>query len=156
KGPQDVLELVKKDDGWHLSKPAEERADDQAVQGLVARLAGLRARRIADYPARDLGKYGLDKPQAVVQIKLAAEGKPAMHVIKLGKSAGPEGGRFAQVDGRPAVAVLPGGLAGELEAGPLGFRDRTLARFADADRIRLEQGPRRAVFGKVEGTWKLV
>ncbi len=39
--------------------------------------------------------------------------------------------------------------------GPLQFRDRILARFADADKAILERGPRKAVFAKVDGTWKL-
>jgi hypothetical protein len=35
------------------------------------------------------------------------------------------------------------------------FRDHNVVRFADADRAVLERGPRKAVFAKIEGTWKL-
>jgi hypothetical protein len=60
------------------------------------------------------------------------------------------------VDGGPAVGVLGGGLAERLLAGPVAFRDRNLVQFADADRAALERGPRKAVFAKPEGTWKLI
>jgi hypothetical protein len=51
--------------------------------------------------------------------------------------------------------VLPGGLAERLAGSPLTFRDRAIARFSDADRLQLERGPRKAVFSKVDGSWKL-
>src|SRR5262249_16120245 len=37
----------------------------------------------------------------------------------------------------------------------LKFRDRTLIRFADADRIVMERGPRKVTFAKVDGTWRM-
>jgi hypothetical protein len=155
-GP-DVFEVVKQDDGWQIAKPAQERADDQAVQDLLGRLADLRASRIAAYPAKDLGPFGLDKPQALVTVQLGGDTKPGEHIIKLGKVADPAtGARFALVDSGKAVAVLPPDVAGKLTAGPLAFRERTLARFADAERVRLQRGLRKAVFAKVDGSWKLV
>ena len=42
-----------------------------------------------------------------------------------------------------------------LLAAPVAFRNRNLARFPDADRVVLERGSRKAVFTKVDGTWKL-
>jgi hypothetical protein len=152
-GPE-VLEVVKKDDGWRLLKPVEERADDKAVQDLLAQIGNLRALRIAAYPLKELPPFGLDSPAAVVTIKLTGNGKPAEHVIRVGKVADGTD-RFAQVDGQPVAAVLPAALAERLLAGPLAFRDRNLARFADADKARLERGPRQAVFARVDGTWKL-
>jgi hypothetical protein len=150
----DVLEVVKKDDSWRLLKPADEKADDKVIQALLSQLGELRARRIAAYPLKDPGAYGLDRP---VEVKVqVAGGKPAEHVIKIGKPvAGTSGERYAQVDGGPAAAVLPAALADRLTAGAIAFRDRNLLHFADADRAALERGPRKAVFSRVEGTWKL-
>lgn len=154
-GP-DALDLAKRDDGWHIAKPAEQRGDDRAMQDLLGQLGGLRATRIAAYPAKDLKEYGLDTPAAVVTVTLSADGKPAERVLKLGKVAdAATGERFALAGGK-AVAVLPGAVAKRLTAAPLAFRDRTLARFADAERATLERGPRKATFSKEDGTWKLV
>ncbi|HXG13192.1 MAG TPA: DUF4340 domain-containing protein [Gemmataceae bacterium] len=157
-GSDGVLEVVKRDDGWQIIKPAEHRADDKVMQDLLARLGDLRAKRIAAYPAKDLKPFGLEEPAATLTLRLAgAEGKAAEHTLRIGKTADESSGdRFVQAAGSPAVAVLPGALARQLTAGPLAFRDRNLVRFTDADRAILERGPRKAVFAKVEGTWKLV
>lgn len=150
------LELTKRDDGWHLTKPTDARADARAVQDLLFELGDLRARRVVAFPAKDVKEFGLDAPEAVFQIKLKADSKPAEHVLKIGKvSDAMSGDRYAMTGTGAAVAVLPGALVKRLLAPPLAFRDRALARFADADKVRLERGPRRAAFARVDGTWKL-
>ncbi len=145
-----ALELAKSDEGWRLAKPREEKADDRAVGSLVEELADLRAKRVAAFPAKDLPAFGLDHPRAVVTLK------PGGPVLKLGKPVDEASGDcFALVEGNPAVFVLPGTLAKRLIGAPLSFRDRAIVRFADADKVRLERGPRQAVFARVDGSWKL-
>jgi hypothetical protein len=153
------LQLAKRDEGWQLLKPTEQRADDKATQELLDLLADLRASAIRAYPAKELQPFGLDDPFAVLTLR-GADPKEEF-VLKIGKAADEKNGdRFVlsnrPVAGQPAVGVLPGGIVRRLTAGPLAFRDRTLARFADADRATLERGPRKAVFAKVGGAWKLV
>jgi hypothetical protein len=149
----DILELVKKD-GWQIVKPADFRADDRSMQDLLGQLGTLRATRIAAYPAKDVQPFGLDKPAAIVTIRLNADRKPSEHVLRIGK-VDHGGDRFAQVEGSQAIPVLPAGLCDRLLAAPLAFRDRTIAGFADADKAVLNRGPRRAVFALVDGSWKL-
>jgi hypothetical protein len=151
----DELEVTKNDEGWQIVKPAEQKGDEHIVQNLLSQL-NLRARRVAAYPAGDLKPFGLDEPAAVVTLKLTADGKMTEHVLKIGKAADEAAGeRFALADDSKTVVVLPGSLSKQLVTAPLGFRDRTLARFVDADRAVLEYGQRKAVFTKVDGTWKL-
>jgi hypothetical protein len=153
----DDLEVVQRNGGWQLVKPAEARADDPTVEALVSQLASLRAKRVAAYPAKDFKPFGLEEPAAVVKVRLkGAPETTAERVLRIGQVAEEAtGDRFAVVDGSTAVVVLPGALARRLLAPPLQFRDRNLARFTDADRITLERGARKAVFAKVDGTWKL-
>jgi hypothetical protein len=151
----EVLEAIKKGDSWRLVKPADEPADEQAMQELLAQLADLRARRIAAYPLKDSAAYGLDRP-VVLTVKLPAA-RPAEHVVKIGKPLSGTGGeRYVQVDGASVVGVLPAALADRLTAGPIAFRDRTLTQpQGEVDSATLERGPRKAVFRNVEGTWRL-
>jgi hypothetical protein len=155
----DVLEVVKKE-GWQIIKPADQKADDKTMQGLADRLSALRALRIAAYPAKDLKPFGLDAP-AVVTLRLSEGGKPAERVLKIGKPVdeksptGQPPDRFAQVAGSQAVTVIAGPLADQLLAAPIRLRDRAIARFADADKVVLERGPRKATFANIDGTWKL-
>jgi hypothetical protein len=151
-GPEPVS--IAREEDWQIVKPAKHQADGPTLSSLSADLAGLRAKRVAAYPVKELAPYGLDKPAAVVTIRTAgANGKNGEHLIKLGKTVGGE--HFALVDNSTAVIVLPAGLAERLTAAPLKFRDRFVARTHDVDRISLEREPRKAVFAKVEGTWKL-
>jgi hypothetical protein len=149
-----ALDVRKREDGWQIVKPRDLRADDATLDRLVEQLASLRAARVAAYPAKDVKPFGLDAPAATITLDGA---KPA--VLKVGKpvdAAAADGGdRFAQVVGSDVVAVLPGALVRTLLADPLRFRDRAVARFADADRAVLERGPRKATFAKVDGTWKM-
>jgi hypothetical protein len=152
----DVLDVVQRDDGWHLVKPVSERADDKALPNLIAELSVLRARKVADYEPKDLKPYGLEKPAAVVTIKLSEEEKPGEYKLRIGKVADEAtGDTYAQLEGSKAVVVLPARLTRQLLAGPLAYRDRALVRFGDADVIRLERGPRKATFAKVDGNWKM-
>jgi hypothetical protein len=154
----DALEVVKKDE-WQILKPADQKADDKTMQQLADRLAGLRAVRVAAYPAGDLKSFGLDTPAAVVRLQLSGA-KPSERVLRIGKSAentpaAQRPDRFVQVEGSPVVGVIAGPLAEQLLAAPIRFRDHAVAQFADADKAVLERGPRKATFANVDGTWKL-
>jgi hypothetical protein len=176
----DELQIVKRDDGWHLSKPGDFRADDATVDQMLEQVSHLRAKSVAAYQAKDLKPFGLDAPAAIITLKPASgAAKPVEQVLKIGKpvnekspqaapphpSPSPPGGeggvrgipleRYVLADGSNTVAVLDGAVASRLLGGPLQFRDRVLARFADADRATHERGPRKATFAKVDGTWKL-
>src|SRR5262249_21180110 len=66
----------------------------------------------------------------------------------------PSGDRFATADGS-TVVVLPATLTRPLLASEFQFRDHTLARLTDPDGVTLERGPRKAVFTKEDGIWRL-
>lgn len=151
----DVLELARQGETWQLVKPTTARADGPTLDRLVEQLARLRALRVAAYPLKDAKALGLDAPAAVLTLRLTGAEK-GEHTLKIGKVADEASGdRFAQANDSPVAAVLPGALARQLLAPAVQFRDRTLARFADADRILLERGPRKVVFAKIDGTWKM-
>jgi hypothetical protein len=146
------LELTKEQTGWQLVKPAARRADDTTLDELVTALATLRAKRVAAYPAQDLKPFGLDAPTAVLTLRSA---KPEEFALKIGKVADESSGdRYAMADGS-TVVVLPGTLSRQLLGPELHFRDHTLARLGDIDRITLERGARKATFVQADGTWSM-
>ncbi len=148
------VELAKQADGWKLTKPTEENADEKTLQDLLARLSHLRAVSVADYPAGNLEPFGLAAPEVAATVKLGADAK---HTLLIGKEAdAATGDRYAMAEGGKAVVVVPAVLARRLTAGPLAFRDRQLLRIASTpDRVRLERDPRKAVFANVDGAWKM-
>ena len=152
-----AVALAKGDDGWKLTGPKADAADEKSVQELVGRLAKLRAERVADHPAGKLDTFGLAKPEASATVTLKADAKTPKAVLLIGKAVdAPDGDRFAMAEGGKAVVVIPAALARRLTSGPLAFRDRSLLKVASGpDRVRLDRDPRKAVFAKVEGSWKM-
>src|SRR5258708_34535804 len=120
----DTLELAKREEGWHILKPADQRADEETLQKLTEQLAHLRATRVAAYPAKDLKSFALDAPSSVLTLKLTgADGKPSEKLLNLGKAVDEAtGDRFAQAIGSQAGVVLPGSLCKRLGAPPRAFR----------------------------------
>jgi hypothetical protein len=55
----DAIELERTEQGWRMTAPVAARAEAAQVDRL---LGILDARSVARYPARDLGRYGLDRP----------------------------------------------------------------------------------------------
>lgn len=156
------LEIAHKD-GWKLVKPIEQNADDASLDDLAKQLAHLRADKVAAYAPPDLKPFGLDHPIATITFVLEKDGKASNHVLKIGSpvdAKSPGGDRFAMIEGAKVVGALSSLYARKLLAEPIAFRDRTLIRrLPEPDRVTLERGerigPNRAVFAKMDGTWKM-
>ncbi len=71
-----ALSLTKKSsEEWRLTAPMDARAEFSAVDGIVSKLSQAKMKSVVvDDVGKDLKKYGLDKPQAVVT---SASGPPA-------------------------------------------------------------------------------
>jgi hypothetical protein len=131
------------------------------VDELADALGRLKAVRVAAYGKKaDVFKqFGLEPPAAAVAVTVGE--KAEQKTLRIGNpvdAAKPDGDRYATVDS-PApeviVGVLPAGLANKLLAPPVAFRDRTLARFVDVDKLVLERGDRKITFAKTGVTWKV-
>jgi hypothetical protein len=158
---QDVLEIAQTGLNWEVVKPIKQKADQETIESLADQVSRLRAVKVAAVAPADLDKpFGLAKPVASVLFSVGTE-KPESHVLRIGNPvdpAKPNGDRYARVekkDGPVVVGVLAGSLAKRLLAEPIKFRDRSLAKFVDADRLTLERGDRKVTFAKVAGTWKV-
>jgi hypothetical protein len=160
-----TLELVKKGGAWRLVKPADQPADQELLEGLARDLAGLRAERVAAYPVKALKPFGLEKPAAVLTVRLGdSKGKPAEHVLQLGapapdrdgkKGSSKDSPRYARLDKSDTVVVLGPQLVKELLAPPLQFRDRTVARVPTPERVVVEHPGRKVTFTRVDDAWKM-
>jgi hypothetical protein len=166
----ETIDIAKRGDAWRLLKP-DLAADSTVVLNLVEELAFLRGQRIVAYQAKDLKPYGLDQPVASATVQLAGDDKKTIsQTLRIGGQAKEngkpaKGDRYVQVSGSAVVAVLPEKLLNELLGSAerpnsqrlvLYLRDHNLARFDGADRIVLERSPRKAVFAKMDETWKMI
>ncbi len=147
--------------GWDVVKPAKMKADQPLMDELTDALSRLRAEKVVAFGKKaDVFKqYGLEPPDAT--LTLTAGEKAEQKVLRVGRAvdpAKPDGDRYVAVEGAgpdAGVGILPGALANKLLAAPVSFRDRTIVKFVDADKLQLERGDRKATFTKVNGTWKV-
>ncbi len=147
--------------GWDVVKPAKQKADQPLMDELAEALGRLRAEKVAAFGKKDdvLKQYGLEPPEATITLTVGE--KAEQKVLRVGRpvdAAKPDGDRYVTIEAAGAdatVGVLSGALAQKLLAAPVSFRDRTLVKFVDADKLQLERGDRKVTFSKVNGTWKV-
>jgi hypothetical protein len=135
---------------WQLTKPVAARADASAVDGAIGRVqtAQMKSFVAAEVAEKDLGKYGLDKPEVTVTVVSGS----ARAALAIGKAA--EGGNlYARDLSRPMVFTVEASLATDLKKKADDYRPRDLFEFKPFNAMRLEitRGATTVAFEKSKG-----
>jgi hypothetical protein len=144
--------LVMAKDGpeWKIKKPVETRADYGSVEGLVGRLQTIQMKSIASDQASpaDLKKYGLEKPEATVNI---AAGSTRATLLLGGKAT--DTTVYARDASKPAVVTVESALMDDLKKSADDYRRKDLFEFRayNANRVELKRGNDVVVFERVKG-----
>jgi len=145
-----TLALAKDASEWKIKKPIETKADFGAAEGLVGRLQALQMKSIAaDAPTpADLKKYGLDKPEATVNLN---SGSSRATLVVGGKAA--EGTLYARDLSKPAVVTIEAALLDELKKGADDYRRKDLFEFRpyNATHIELSHDGKTIVLDRQKG-----
>lgn len=96
-------QVINKKGKFMPSDPSQKMNSD-AVFDLAATLSGLRAERYVEFNPESLSPYGLDNPEARLNISLNSTNSLGQ-VLLLGNTT--TEGRFAMIQGHPTVFVLP-------------------------------------------------
>lgn len=91
---------------WLITEPIQTRIDPQVRDQLIQSLAAARSGGfIADQP-RDLSRFGLEPPAAMIEV--VTEANDSHHRLRIGSTAGAgTQDRFGLVEGRPTVVRIP-------------------------------------------------
>lgn len=148
-GSQEVT--IAKDGGeWKLTKPIVVRADYGTVEGLIGKLQTARMKTIAADQATpaDLKKYGLDKPQATVNLNAGS----AKATLLIGGKA-EDNTIYARDASKPMVVTVESSLLDDIKKAPDDYRRRDLFEFRayNATRAEFTQGGQTVVFERVKG-----
>ncbi len=142
--------FAKQGTDWKITKPLDVRADFSAVEGLVGRLQSAQMKSIVTPEATpdDLKKYGLDKPEATVNVKA---GSATATLALGGKTA--ENTVYARDLSKPMVMTVEGTLADEVKKGADDYRRKDLFEFRafNATRVEIARGDQTIVFERVKG-----
>jgi hypothetical protein len=142
-----TLELAKTGTDWKLTKPVSAAADTVSVDGLINRLNTVQMKSIvADQAApAELGKYGLDKPQASVAVTTGS----STASLFVGGRTGEE--LYVRDASRPLVATVEGSLLTDLQKGADEYRRKDILAFRgySGDRLEFMREGQTVVFEKV-------
>jgi len=152
-----VTVLEKKDDEWKMIKPKEEKADSSSVGDFLDALKDLKIQEWVEDKAKNLKKYGLDKPARVV--KLTLKGKKGERQLLIG-SKDAKGKRLyaKRGTGEVVVAIKPDFLE-KVTGGRLLFMDRLILDFSKTKSKKLTvKRPDKTFVCEVdnEGNWHLL
>jgi len=144
--------LVMAKDGaeWKIRKPLETRADYGSVEGLIGRVQTVQMKSIAadQADAAELKKYGLEKPEATVNVNAGS----ARATLLIGGKA-TDTTVYARDASKPAVVTVESALMDDLKKGADDYRRKDLFEFRayNATRVELKRGADTVVFERVKG-----
>jgi hypothetical protein len=145
-----TLVMAKDGADWKIKKPLETRADYGSVEALIGRVQTAQMKAIAADQATpaDLKKYGLEKPEATVNI---SAGSARATLLVGGKAT--DTTVYARDASKPAVVTLESALMDDLKKGADDYRRKDLFEFRayNATHVELIRGGETVVFERVKG-----
>jgi hypothetical protein len=144
-----ALTLGKDGGDWKIRKPVEAKADFGTVEGLIGKIQTVQMKSmVGDEPsAVDLKKYGLDKPDATIDL---SAGSSKATLIVGGKAD--ENTVYARDASKPAVVTIEKALLDDLKKGADDYRVKDLFQFRayNATHVEIQRGDQKVVFDRVK------
>ena len=150
--PDGTFVLVKKDDDWVISSPADFKGDADVLSSLVINAGSITADKLVEESAQDLSIYGLDDPVRIT-VKLkeesdkdAEEGKSEENEktgaagevkIEIGDLTPTKGGYYAKLSGESKVYVISSYTGEKLVVGKNELKTKELYTIAAEDITKL-------------------
>lgn len=129
------VSLAKKSpEQWRLDAPVAAQADFGAADGIVNNLSQARMKAlVAPDGTKELKKYGLDKPQAVVTVGAGS----SRASLAIGAKT-PDGALYARDLSRPAVFTVEASLLDDVTKKPADLRQKMLFEFRSFTAINVD------------------
>jgi hypothetical protein len=157
-----TIAIAKEGGDWKLTRPVQTKADFGSVEGLVGRLQSAQMKSIvADNVApADLKKYGLDKPDATVNLAIGS----SRATLLIGGKGDKDNTVYARDASKPSVVTVEQSLLDDLKKDADNYRRKDLFEFRpfNATHIELTRNGETLVLDRVKGendkpdTWKRV
>jgi hypothetical protein len=144
------FEFAKKGDEWKVSQPIVASADAGTVESLVGRVQGAQMKSIVTEkptPA-DLKKFGLEKPDVAVTLKMGSAGA----TFAVGAAAGDDA-VYARDMSKDMIVTVEKSLADDLKKPLEDYRRREAFEFRafTANRVELTRSGETVAFERVKG-----
>lgn len=126
---EDALVLEKRDDQWHLVSPIEGLADSDQVMRMVKAIAELKPNSSREGVDLSSADFGLVEPDVIATLQCGA--KTAQ--ISLGADTPIGASRYAKIEGRDKLYIVPAALRTTLSKAADELREKKLANFETDD-----------------------
>jgi hypothetical protein len=124
--PDETVEMEKSVDGWKLTKPLQDWADNGAVQDFIFMLTSAKSEKVLSQDsAVDPTLYGLAPPAGTIRITLQNGEQVAWEV---GQNKSHEGDTYLRKPGQKEVILAKSDWSDWIVKKPFDFRDRRLFR----------------------------
>lgn len=144
------IDFAKDGGDWKITKPVAAKADFGSVEGLIGKVQTAQMKSIvsAAPTPEDLKKYGLDKPQATVEL---GAGSSKATLLVGGKAD--DNTVYARDASKPAVVTIDKSLADDLAKGADDYRVKDLFQFRayNANHVEITRGDQKIVLDRVKG-----
>ena len=145
-----AVDFAKDGGDWKITKPLGAKADFGSVEGLIGKVqsAQMKSIAVADASPADLKKFGLDKPQATVEL---GAGSSKATLLIGGKAD--DNTVYARDAAKPAVVTIDKSLAEDLAKGADDYRVKDLFQFRayNANHVEITRGDQKVVLDRVKG-----
>jgi hypothetical protein len=152
------IEVDKQGGKWQIVQPAHYLADGDAVAQFLTALANARVADFVSDAPKDLGRYGLEKPQ--LQVSVFTGKDEARHSLLFGLEE-PQASKHAiyvKLGSDPYVFTVEDTLIGKVNLNVLDLRDKTVMAFDPAKVGRVEidnRGKQYTLERAKDGKWQV-
>jgi len=139
--------LAKTGSEWALTKPYKARADFSSAEAVLTSLSSLQMQKIVENDAKDLAKYGLDKPDVTITVNAGS----TRASLAVGKKEGES--FYARDLSRPLVFTIAAMSATDLQKDTSTLRRKDMfdGRSFNTTRVELKRGGETLAFDKSKG-----
>jgi len=153
---EEEIVCKKTGDRWHIEKPVEAGADQDAVNRVVSEFVDAKKTRTVDEEPEDLTQYGLDEPSLSLSAVVEDLSEPA--TILFGGQNPTKTAVYARTATENTVFLVQSYSQTSMDKGLLDLRDRKIADFQknDVQAVHLARGELKVgVEKRDDGTWTM-
>lgn len=143
-----VITLERGENGWRMSEPVEDRADEKEIIALLGNVIRAKTERTLDASGDSLADFGLQTPPIIFTVHLKEKETP--FILEVGNTTPAGFSVYARRKGEEKILLAPDTVKTSLEKDAFAFRSKVLLSFAqeavqavslrtDSLRVRLER-----------------
>jgi hypothetical protein len=123
-----VITLERGENGWRMSEPVEDRADEKEIIALLGNVIRAKTERTLDASGDSLADFGLQNPPIIFTVHLKEKETP--FILEVGNTTPAGFSVYARRKGEEKILLAPDTIKTSLEKDAFAFRSKVLLSFA--------------------------